>query len=57
MWDGLCTELQPTKRLLGFQQKGAPQAEKRERKKAPSRTVSGVKTPGLEVLFDTDHGA
>jgi hypothetical protein len=36
MRDGFCAEFQPAKILPVVQQKGAPQAEKRERKKAQS---------------------
>lgn len=43
MRDGFCAKLQPAEILLVVQQKGAPQAEKRERKKAQNGQLGAQK--------------
>lgn len=53
---GFCTQLQPTKILPGVQPKGAPKAEKRERKKAPSGQLGARKNPVYKGFFEPNRG-
>ena len=53
---GFCAELQPTKILPGVQPKGAPKAEKRERKKAPSGQLGVRKRPIYKGFFEPNRG-
>lgn len=52
----LCAELQPTKILPGVQPKGSPEAEKRERKKAPSGQLGVRKRPVYNGFFEPNRG-
>ena len=53
---GFCAELQPTKILPGVQPKGSPEAEKRERKKAPSGQLGVRKRPVYNGFFEPNRG-
>ena len=56
MWDGFCAKLQPAKVLPIVQQKGAPQAEKRERKKAQSGQLGTPKCPVYKGFLRPKQG-
>jgi hypothetical protein len=56
MWGGFCAELQPAEILPIVQQKGAPQAEKRERKKAQSGQLGTPKCPVYKGFHKLKQG-
>lgn len=53
---GICAKLQPAKVLPIVQQKGAPQAEKRERKKAQSGQLGTPKCPVYKGFHKLKQG-
>ena len=56
MWGCFCAEFQPAEILPGLQQKSSPQAEKRERKKAPSGQLEALKRPVYKGFLKPKQG-